>query len=69
MMFWRIDTLLALWVAQGQYLSENSDKGTIGRNSGLFWALLESSLVIGNLFVFLYLPSNINDISKFVIIY
>lgn len=52
-----------LWVAQGQYLSENSDKGTIGRNSGLFWALLESSLVIGNLFVFLYLPSNINDIS------
>ncbi|XP_062507768.1 UNC93-like protein MFSD11 [Corticium candelabrum] len=52
-----------LWTAQGLYLTQNSNKDTIGRNSGIFWALLESSLVIGNLFVYLYLPADIATIT------
>uniref|UniRef100_A0A8C5GGZ8 UNC93-like protein MFSD11 n=1 Tax=Gouania willdenowi TaxID=441366 RepID=A0A8C5GGZ8_GOUWI len=30
-----------LWTAQGNVLAINSDNHTIGRNSGIFWALLE----------------------------
>ena len=44
-----------LWTAQGAYLCENSDEDTSGRNSGIFWALLQSSLFIGNIFVYIYL--------------
>ncbi|XP_013399249.1 UNC93-like protein MFSD11 isoform X2 [Lingula anatina] len=39
-----------LWTAQGSFLTLNSDAETVGRNSGIFWALLQSSLLIGNLF-------------------
>ncbi|XP_065503608.1 UNC93-like protein MFSD11 isoform X4 [Caloenas nicobarica] len=31
-----------LWTAQGNCLTVNSDENTIGRNSGVFWALLQS---------------------------
>ncbi|XP_044309541.1 UNC93-like protein MFSD11 isoform X2 [Varanus komodoensis] len=31
-----------LWTAQGNCLTINSDENTIGRNSGIFWALLQS---------------------------
>ncbi|OXB57841.1 hypothetical protein ASZ78_008276 [Callipepla squamata] len=31
-----------LWTAQGNCLTINSDENTIGRNSGVFWALLQS---------------------------
>ncbi|XP_011385253.1 UNC93-like protein MFSD11 [Pteropus vampyrus] len=31
-----------LWTAQGNCLTVNSDEHTIGRNSGIFWALLQS---------------------------
>jgi len=41
-----------LWTAQGNILALNSDKETITRNSGIFWALFASSGFIGNLFVF-----------------
>ena len=44
-----------LWTAQGAYLGENSDENTSGRNSGIFWALLQASLFIGNIFVYIYL--------------
>ena len=44
-----------LWTAQGAYLCENSDENTSGRNSGIFWALLQASLFIGNIFVYIYL--------------
>ncbi|XP_049600351.1 UNC93-like protein MFSD11 [Syngnathus scovelli] len=42
-----------LWTAQGNVLALNSDTRTIGRNSGVFWALLQFSLLFGNLFIFL----------------
>ncbi|XP_037347356.1 UNC93-like protein MFSD11 isoform X2 [Talpa occidentalis] len=41
-----------LWTAQGSCLTMNSDELTIGRNSGIFWALLQSSLFFGNLYIY-----------------
>ncbi|KAF7248959.1 UNC93-like protein MFSD11 [Varanus komodoensis] len=41
-----------LWTAQGNCLTINSDENTIGRNSGIFWALLQSSLFFGNLYIY-----------------
>lgn len=41
-----------IWTGQGNYLIINSDKSTMNRNSGIFWALFECSLLVGNLFVF-----------------
>ncbi|KAJ1130296.1 hypothetical protein NDU88_008650 [Pleurodeles waltl] len=42
-----------LWTAQGNCLTINSDETTIGRNSGIFWALLQFSLFFGNLYIYL----------------
>ncbi|KAM8947795.1 UNC93-like protein MFSD11 isoform 2-T2 [Pelodytes ibericus] len=41
-----------LWTAQGTCLTINSDEGTIGRNSGIFWALLQFSMLFGNLYIY-----------------
>uniref|UniRef100_A0A8D0GKF1 UNC93-like protein MFSD11 n=1 Tax=Sphenodon punctatus TaxID=8508 RepID=A0A8D0GKF1_SPHPU len=41
-----------VWTAQGNCLTINSDENTIGRNSGIFWALLQSSLFFGNLYIY-----------------
>ncbi|CAF1598759.1 unnamed protein product [Adineta ricciae] len=42
-----------LWTAQGVYLSRNSNEMTISRNTGVFWAMYQSSLIPGNLYVYL----------------
>ncbi|XP_041076722.1 UNC93-like protein MFSD11 [Polyodon spathula] len=41
-----------LWTAQGNVLTINSTDTTIGRNSGIFWALLQFSLFFGNLYIY-----------------
>ncbi|KAM9843706.1 UNC93-like protein MFSD11 [Aulostomus maculatus] len=41
-----------LWTAQGQFLVENSDASTINRNTGMFWALLQCSMLFGNLYIY-----------------
>nr|XP_046270715.1 UNC93-like protein MFSD11 [Scatophagus argus] len=41
-----------LWTAQGNVLAINSSDNTIGRNSGVFWALLQFSLFFGNLYIY-----------------
>ncbi|XP_031695744.1 UNC93-like protein MFSD11 [Anarrhichthys ocellatus] len=41
-----------LWTAQGNVLTINSTDNTIGRNSGIFWALLQFSLFFGNLYIY-----------------
>ncbi|XP_030369935.1 UNC93-like protein MFSD11 [Scaptodrosophila lebanonensis] len=40
------------WTGQGTYLARCSEPSTISRNSGVFWALLQCSMFIGNLFVY-----------------
>lgn len=41
-----------LWTAQGKFLAQNSNLNTMTRNTGIFWALFQSSLIWGNLFVY-----------------
>ncbi|XP_063077592.1 UNC93-like protein MFSD11 [Engraulis encrasicolus] len=41
-----------LWTAQGNLLTINSTDSSIGRNSGIFWALLQFSMFFGNLYVY-----------------
>ncbi|XP_070704275.1 UNC93-like protein MFSD11 [Pempheris klunzingeri] len=41
-----------LWTAQGNVLAINSTDSTSGRNSGIFWALLQFSLFFGNLYIY-----------------
>uniref|UniRef100_A0AAY4CUD0 UNC93-like protein MFSD11 n=1 Tax=Denticeps clupeoides TaxID=299321 RepID=A0AAY4CUD0_9TELE len=42
-----------LWTAQGHLLVENSDVSTINRNTGIFWAFLQCSMLFGNLYIYL----------------
>ncbi|XP_034045945.1 UNC93-like protein MFSD11 [Thalassophryne amazonica] len=42
-----------LWTAQAQFLVENSEASTINRNTGMFWALLQCSMLFGNLYIYL----------------
>ncbi|XP_037545069.1 UNC93-like protein MFSD11 [Nematolebias whitei] len=41
-----------LWTAQGLFLVENSETSTINRNTGMFWALLQCSMLFGNLYIY-----------------
>ncbi|XP_066250469.1 UNC93-like protein MFSD11 [Euwallacea similis] len=41
-----------IWTGQGNYLTLNSNDQSISRNSGVFWAMLQMSMFIGNTFVF-----------------
>jgi len=41
-----------IWTAQGNFLSLNSDDETISRNSGIVWAMCQTSIFIGNTFVY-----------------
>ncbi len=52
-----------IWTGQGNFLSLNSDDRTMSRNSGIFWAMLQCSMVIGNTFVFFEFQG-LTDIDK-----
>lgn len=52
-----------IWTAQGNFLTLNSDERTMERNSGIFWAMLQCSLLIGNTFVFIQFQG-LTDIDK-----
>ncbi|CAG0922705.1 unnamed protein product [Notodromas monacha] len=41
-----------LWTGQGTYLTMNSDEDNMVRDSGIFWAMMQTSLLFGNLLVF-----------------
>ncbi|KAK5855883.1 hypothetical protein PBY51_007519 [Eleginops maclovinus] len=41
-----------LWTAQGHFLVENSEASTINRNTAVFWALLQCSMLFGNLYIY-----------------
>lgn len=52
-----------IWVAQGNFLTINSGESTMERNSGIFWAMLQCSLLIGNTYVYFVFRGE-NDIGK-----
>ncbi|KAL4121270.1 hypothetical protein QTP88_013817 [Uroleucon formosanum] len=52
-----------LWTGQGTYLTLNSDPSTMSRNSGVFWALSNISMLLGNTFVFFALHDK-NDFDE-----
>ncbi|XP_060064212.1 UNC93-like protein MFSD11 [Ylistrum balloti] len=56
-----------LWTAQGNFLTINSDSNTVSRNSGIFWALLQCSLLIGNIYSYYVLKGreNIDSSERF----
>ncbi|XP_053565544.1 UNC93-like protein MFSD11 [Bombina bombina] len=49
-----------LWTAQGTCLTVNSTEETIGRNSGIFWALLQFSMLFGNLYIYVAWKGEVN---------
>ncbi|KAI4822000.1 hypothetical protein KUCAC02_007568 [Chaenocephalus aceratus] len=54
-----------LWTAQGHFLVENSEASTINRNTGVFWALLQCSMLQQqkNIFVSLLVTSVLGTLS------
>lgn len=40
--------------AHGHYLTTNSTQHTIGRNSGLFWAIIQFSMLVGNVPIYFW---------------
>lgn len=58
-----------LWTAQGSYLAKNSDPDTSGRNAALFWSMLQSSILFGNIFVYIAFSdqSVISDKTRYVV--
>lgn len=46
------------WTAQGNFLAQNSTESTIDRNSGLFWATLQTSGIFGNILVYYLFSDN-----------
>lgn len=41
-----------LWTGQGNYITLNSDAETMGRNSAIVWAMMQSCLVVGGVFLY-----------------
>ncbi|KAI1718617.1 ion channel regulatory protein UNC-93 domain-containing protein [Ditylenchus destructor] len=58
-----------LWTGQGKYLSLNSTEHTAGKNSGLFWALYQTCLIGGGIFLFVVFnaSADMSDASIYVI--
>ncbi|XP_055329395.1 UNC93-like protein MFSD11 [Paramacrobiotus metropolitanus] len=56
-----------LWTSEGVFLSLNSDKETIGRNSAVFWALYQTSLLWGNFYFFYKMngAETIDDVTRY----
>ena len=54
-----------LWTAQGNFIAINSDEKTISRNSGIVWAMFQTSTFIGNIFAYFmfsgeeFIPSSV----------
>lgn len=58
-----------LWTAQGSYLAKNSDPSTSSRNAAIFWSMLQSSILIGNIFVYFAFNSQttISDETRLIV--
>ena len=47
-----------LWTALGTFLANNSDLRTVNRNAGVFWAIHQSSIFLGNYFAYFVIRNN-----------
>ncbi|XP_053975322.1 UNC93-like protein MFSD11 [Hylaeus volcanicus] len=57
-----------IWTGHGQYLTENSNSETMSRNAGIFWAIFQTSMFIGNLFVyFMFTESEIDRSTRRIV--
>ncbi|KZC07230.1 UNC93-like protein MFSD11 [Dufourea novaeangliae] len=57
-----------IWTGHGQYLTENSDSETMSRNAGIFWAIFQTSMFIGNFFVyFMFTDPEINASTRTIV--
>ena len=56
-----------LWVAQGSYTSHVSDEYCKAQLFGLFWALMMSSQIIGNLLI-TFVLGKMNNLTYFILL-
>lgn len=58
-----------MWTAQGGYLAKNSDDQTTGRNAAIFWSMLQSSILFGNIFVYFAFSNQtqISDETRYIV--
>lgn len=58
-----------LWTAQGSYLAKNSDASSSSRNAAIFWSMLQSSILFGNIFVYLAFnnQTTISDRTRYIV--
>ncbi|CAB3399983.1 unnamed protein product [Caenorhabditis bovis] len=57
-----------LWTGNGCYLVDFSRNGKLGRNSGILWAMLQSSLITGGVFLY-YVLQNGDFVNSFKLVY
>lgn len=41
-----------IWTAQGAFITKNSNDETMRKNSNIFWAILQSAMIWGNLYIY-----------------
>lgn len=58
-----------LWTAQGSYLAKNSNSESSSRNAAIFWSMLQSSILFGNIFVYFAFNSqaSISDKTRYIV--
>ncbi|KAI3388093.1 hypothetical protein SNEBB_000545 [Seison nebaliae] len=50
-----------IWTGQGKFFTIHSNEKTLGRNSGIFWAIFQTSLLLGNIYVYTSVKTDIID--------
>eukprot|EP00049_Salpingoeca_infusionum_P027995 m.35528 g.35528 ORF g.35528 m.35528 type:complete len:506 (+) comp9900_c0_seq1:50-1567(+) len=53
-----------VWTGQGTAITCCSNEKTRGRNSGIFWAILQLSLVVGSSLSLVIIPKNASDVTQ-----